>query len=157
VSYDRPIISNKEVISVNQAWAGESGNLFASSAHSIKLQPNSRKQLYGQQTEEPIEAVEVGAWQQWSKKISTDTGATAVLLMNNGWESSTITLNFASVPSLKIFPANQSYSVRCLYGHKVSFRRSFFYLLFDSDGSCRNLVSSPDPGKSHWMVMTQGW
>ena len=61
-----PIISNKEAIAINQAWAGESGTLYAS-----------------------FPVVDPGlcmlstdlCYQFWSKKVST-AGATAVMVIN---------------------------------------------------------------------------
>jgi hypothetical protein len=39
----------------------------------------------------------VGAWQQWSKKLSDSSAA--VLIMNNADETQSITLNFNTVPA----------------------------------------------------------
>lgn len=114
-----PIISNREVISVNQAWAGESGNLFAHSKVSITIKssvPEKQNPLLN--TQEVPQEASVHVWQQWSKKVNASTLATAVLLMNNGFNNEDITLSFDEVPSFKGLPSSQKYSVRCLYGHK---------------------------------------
>jgi len=67
-----PIISNVEAIAVNQAWAGESGNLFASSSTPL--------------------------WQQIYKPVNST--ATAVLLMNQDSSTNSITVTFSQIPSL---------------------------------------------------------
>lgn len=112
-----PIISNKEVIAVNQAWAGESGNLFASSRRTMTVtSPVSKKQ--GSLSSATEVQTTVALWQQWSKKVNAATLATAVLVMNNGLAKEDITVTFADVPAFKGLSSTQTYSVRCLYGHK---------------------------------------
>jgi hypothetical protein len=93
------------------------GNLFASSRKTVSVTTNPLKQGNGYKAQ-AAQSIDVGVWQQWSKKINAETSATAVLLMNNGLDTTTVTLNFADVPSLKSFSTTQAYSVRCLYGHK---------------------------------------
>ena len=112
------IISNKEAIAVNQAWAGESGTLFAESSDHIvitdlhfnkKIQPSFVNNLG------KVHYVVVGTWQQWSKKINDKQ--TAVFVINNGREQDTIKIVFADVPSLNKKDANTEYHVRDVWSH----------------------------------------
>jgi len=67
-----PIIANTEAIAVNQAYQGESGNVFASS-------------------NKPL-------WQAIYKPFNST--ATAVLIMNQDSSANSITINFSQIPSL---------------------------------------------------------
>jgi len=112
-----PIISNTEAIAVNQAWAGESGTIFASSATEVTFHAasGSRKQI----GEAKVESFLVPLWQQWSKKVNAETSATAVLVMNNAEQEQTITIDFSAIPSFKNqIPADQAVAVRCIWGQK---------------------------------------
>ena len=100
------IITNTEAIAVNQAWYGESGTLFKESDTKIILNTplDTKKRSFA------VQAVQVGTWQQWSKRINAQD--TAVLIMNNDVNSQTIALNFADIPKL---PAATSYTVRSIW------------------------------------------
>ena len=95
-----PIISNKEAIAVNQAWAGESGTLFLSSSNTVNIS---------------IGGISVGSWQQWSKQVG-DT-ETAVLLINNDVHPQDVILNFADIPSFFNNVANTTYMVYDIWNH----------------------------------------
>ena len=77
-----PLISNKEAIAVNQAWAGFSGSVFLAA------------------TEEQVhfKSGAVPAWQFWNKPVGG--GQVAVFMMNHASSQATLTLPFASVPGL---------------------------------------------------------
>mmetsp|Transcript_25820 Transcript_25820/g.59715 ORF Transcript_25820/g.59715 Transcript_25820/m.59715 type:complete len:417 (-) Transcript_25820:50-1300(-) len=79
-----PLISNREAIVVNQAWAGASGSPFLSAQHNVSLS----------------NAVSAPAWQYWSKPLRCDGSAVAVLLMNHADGAKSMPLRFADVPML---------------------------------------------------------
>jgi alpha-galactosidase len=115
-----PIISNKEVIAVNQAYVGDSGNVFDESPDKVTFTRDVKTEsVASSKNRLQLESTfRVAAWQQWSKQIDATTFATAVLLVNNDDIARSMRLNFASVPSLKTMPANSLYSLRDLYSHK---------------------------------------
>ena len=77
-----PLISNKEAIAVNQAWAGFSGSVFLSaSGDTVNFKSGA-----------------VPAWQYWNKPVGG--GNVAVLMMNHASSSATLTLPLAQVPDL---------------------------------------------------------
>merc|ERR1712100_824880 len=65
-----PIISNREVIAVNEAWAGDSGTLVAHSTTNVHMLNCSRFNDDG---------CDYPAWMIWRKKLPD--AKTAVLLM----------------------------------------------------------------------------
>ncbi|CAE7945701.1 unnamed protein product [Symbiodinium sp. KB8] len=93
------IVSNKEVIAVNQAYAGHSGSPFKQSASQVTLKDDGHY-------------VTVPTWQFFYKPLGGSR--TAVLLMNHDRTSHDLVLNFKDVPGL----ACQKCTVRCLYGHR---------------------------------------
>jgi alpha-galactosidase len=96
-----PIISNREAIAVNQAWAGHSGSPFKQSATNITLSG------FADQTEKPIigdNGVAKGgetplpSWHFFHKPLGS--GKVAVLLMSHTEAEQSLTLHFADVPGL---------------------------------------------------------
>eukprot|EP01116_Phalansterium_solitarium_P025514 TRINITY_DN97_c0_g1_i1.p1 TRINITY_DN97_c0_g1~~TRINITY_DN97_c0_g1_i1.p1 ORF type:complete len:472 (-),score=162.89 TRINITY_DN97_c0_g1_i1:242-1501(-) len=98
-----PIISNTEAIGVNQAWAGESGNVFA--------QSKTKTHIWSRSTE--IGWVTVPSWQQWYKPINST--AIAVLVMNHADSANAITVDFSAIPGLA---SSASYKVRDIWAHQ---------------------------------------
>lgn len=117
-----PIVSNSEAIAVNQAYAGESGALFASSTEKVLLNLWTRDDsAHAQANVSDAEVIAanplggifsdninnlsfkkeilVGSWQQWSKLL--DDKSAAVLVINNGDAAQEVVVDFASIPSLK--------------------------------------------------------
>lgn len=80
-----PVISNKEAIAVNQAWAGHSGSPFKQAAQTVLLGAGENA------TAQP-------SWQFFRKPLGG--GKVAVLMMNHGSSAQTLTVNFADVPDL---------------------------------------------------------
>jgi alpha-galactosidase len=78
-----PLISNKEVLAVNQQWAGFSGTVFLAATETLFLGPK---------------AGAVPAWQFWYKPMPNNK--IAVLLMNHASTQATLTLPFNSVPGM---------------------------------------------------------
>lgn len=95
-----PVISNPEVIAVNQAWAGHSGSPFKSSSVTVQLGPVNHAAVTRQMSVE--EAAAVGpatapAWQYYYKPLGKGV---AVLLMNNADAATDLTLTFSDVPGV---------------------------------------------------------
>jgi len=103
-----PIIANKEIIAVNQAWAGYSGSPFKQSEALVELDDYTSL-LRGVVT--PHEAP-VPSWQFFYKPVLDNK--TAVFLMNHNEKTQDLVFHFADVPGLKCGKC----AVRCLYGHK---------------------------------------
>ena len=80
-----PVISNKEALAVNQAWAGFSGSVFQEATEKVHFKGGEG-------------ALAVGAWQYWNKPVGG--GKIAVLLMNHASTSATLTLTFNTVPGI---------------------------------------------------------
>ena len=81
-----PLISNKDALKVNQAWAGFSGSVFMQANATVVLADSI-------QAEAPVPA-----WQFFNKPIGG--GQIAVFLMNHDSNAATLNLPFASVPNL---------------------------------------------------------
>jgi len=79
-----PLISNKEALAVNQAWANFSGSSFLEGTEKVHLGSE--------------DAFAVGAWQYWYKPVGG--GKIAVLLMNHATTSASLTLTFNTVPGI---------------------------------------------------------
>jgi len=80
-----PVISNKEALAVNQAWAGFSGSSFLEGTEKVHFKGNEG-------------AFSVSAWQYWYKPVGG--GKIAVLLMNHATTSASLTLTFSTVPGI---------------------------------------------------------
>lgn len=143
-----PIISNTEAIAINQAWAGESGNLFKSSTDIIVLKNPyipTHPTLGSADTVQGYVSTEVGSWQQWSKRITECGSSVAVLVMNNDEVSQTIAVTFADVPSLASSTSGQ-YSIRDVWGHAdLGNFESSWEVTLDSHDSAFVVIAVPPP------------
>jgi len=91
-----PVISNKEAIAINQAWAGHSGSPFKQSPRLITL---SKKDVKGARVD-----VRVPSWQFFYKPLPG--GRVAVFLMNHaGWVEDFV-LNAHEVPNFHCRPCS---------------------------------------------------
>jgi len=88
-----PIISNREAIAINQAWAGHSGSPFLQSAEIVRL---DSVDWQGPKTVPII--VKAPRWQYFYKPLGG--GRVAVLMMNHGNQSDTLRLDMQDVPQL---------------------------------------------------------
>lgn len=86
-----PIISNREAIAVNQAWAGHSGTVFQQAAERVLL---AHPKGVGDAP------VDVPAWQYLYKPLDEGGARVAVLLMNHASSASDLRLAFGDVPGL---------------------------------------------------------
>jgi hypothetical protein len=113
-----PIISNTEAIAINQAWAGDSGTIFASSRRVIAINPPAA--VDHPNFPAPLEADEqvathAASWQQWSKKLGDKQAA--LLVMNNDGETQTVTVKFSDMPTFKD-ASFSTFSLRDVWAHK---------------------------------------
>ena len=90
------IITNTEAIAVNQAWAGDSGTIFAESSRQVSMVVETVTELGGQGNYQET-TFSVSDWQQWAKRLPD--GKSAVLLMNNADETQEVTLRFDQIPA----------------------------------------------------------
>eukprot|EP00933_Yihiella_yeosuensis_P005239 TRINITY_DN109718_c0_g1_i1.p1 TRINITY_DN109718_c0_g1~~TRINITY_DN109718_c0_g1_i1.p1 ORF type:complete len:443 (+),score=87.47 TRINITY_DN109718_c0_g1_i1:73-1401(+) len=92
-----PLISNKEAIAINQAWAGHSGSPFKQSEELIEVyaQDNIKRLISWGQKPGPSQ---VPVFQYFYKPL--DKQRVAVLLMNHGSSKATMTFDFKEVPGL---------------------------------------------------------
>ncbi|CAJ1420721.1 unnamed protein product [Effrenium voratum] len=102
------IISNKEILAVNQAWAGHSGSPFKQANRTVQL-PDYFMRIQGVVV--PYKE-QVHSWQFFYKPVGDNK--VAVLLMNHDTAAQDLVLNFSEVPGLKC----QKCQVRCLFKHK---------------------------------------
>lgn len=98
------IISNREILAVNQAYFGDSGGIYEVSNETITLQHGNHK------TEVPI-------YQKLSKPLGVNK--VAVLLMNSGETNRSLKITFGHIPGLNNdVESNAEYSVRDLWAHE---------------------------------------
>mmetsp|Transcript_2696 Transcript_2696/g.4600 ORF Transcript_2696/g.4600 Transcript_2696/m.4600 type:complete len:432 (-) Transcript_2696:53-1348(-) len=103
------IVANKEILAVNQAWAGHSGSPFKSSSSHVKLDDYH---YYTMNHGIPIPHWgSPPTWQFFYKPVGG--GQIAVLLMNHDEKATDLVLSFSDVPGL----ACHKCKVRCLYMH----------------------------------------
>lgn len=90
-----PTISNMEAIAVNQQWDGDSGRLHNESSE-MALLPNCGS---GSSCKQP-------SWMIWTKALPSQGAAAraAILLMNNGNATSTVSVDLSSVHGLGACP-----------------------------------------------------
>ena len=99
-----PIISNKEAIAVNQAWAGHSGSAFYRSASTVTL-----GEVNYAAVQKGMGVAEVAALgpalaprhEYYYKPLEAGGKRTAVLLMNNGDEAADLRLAFKDIPGVR--------------------------------------------------------
>jgi len=100
------VISNKEVIAVNQAWAGHSGSPFAQSEQTVTLEwedveiSEHRRPTKEEWQLRTTRTHTTPTWQAFYKPILPGGAATAVLLMNHDSTTQDLSFNFADVPSV---------------------------------------------------------
>lgn len=78
------IISNDEILAVNQAYVGESGGVYEQASQAVMLESEGGP------------AVSIPEYQYLSKPIASNR--IAVLLMNSANETRTLTANFTNIP-----------------------------------------------------------
>ncbi|CAK0844585.1 unnamed protein product [Prorocentrum cordatum] len=96
-----PIISNREAIAVNQAWAGHSGSPFKQSATNITLPgfaDQTRKPILGDHGVAKGKETPLPSWHFFYKPLGS--GRVAVLLMSHTEAEQSLTVSFADVPGL---------------------------------------------------------
>jgi len=98
------IISNREILAVNQGYFGDSGGIYHVSNETVVLKHGKYE------TEVPI-------YQYLSKPL--ETNRVAVLLMNSGETTQVLNATFATIPGLDDGIGNgNKYLVRDLWAHK---------------------------------------
>jgi len=110
-----PVISNPEVLAVNQAWAGNSGMPFKNSPTRIKLSEVNWAAVRKTMTPEEIEKVgsfSVASWQYFYKPVGGNK--IAVLLMNHDSTPNNLVFNFADLPGVPCTTC----SLRDIYARK---------------------------------------
>jgi len=103
------VITNTEVLEVNQAYVGDSGGVFTSSTEMLSFTDAMTETL-------KEEAVSSPAWQYLSKPIGK--GRVAVLMMNSADSTTSLTVNFADVPDVTCHTTDAGCSVRDIWAHK---------------------------------------
>ena len=103
------VISNEEVLAVNQAYFGHSGTVFKQSERMVELTDAYIEATEGQ------ERVTANAAQYFYKPLSTDGSKTAVLLMNSDSATQTLSVNFKDVPGFK---CSSNCAVRDIWNYK---------------------------------------
>ena len=103
-----PVIANTEAIAVNQAYAGDSGGVYHTSAETVELTDAFiEANLSGEEAR-----VSVAASQFLSKPLGG--GKVAVLLMNAGDATATLETDFSTIPGVTC----TSCDVRDIWAHK---------------------------------------
>jgi len=100
-----PVVANTEALKVSQTYAGFSGGTFSTSGPMINF--------VDEFADEPISA----ATQTSIYKPMSYKGDFAIVLINSGDASATLTLNFADVPGVKAMGVTK-FTVRDLHNHK---------------------------------------
>merc|ERR1711934_1319437 len=98
-----PIISNKEVLSVSQTYAGFSGGPFKSSEETVVLDEVNYAAKEKDMSDEAFAAMgpaTAPSFQYFYQPIKADGSKIAVLLMNHGDGNANLDLAFADVPGL---------------------------------------------------------
>jgi len=105
-----PIISNREAIAVNQAWAGHSGSVFKSSTVNVTLDEFNYAEMAESKWPMKVNVAEDTAsrhdptvapsFQYYYKPMEKGGAKTAVLMMNNGHLVHDHTLDFQDIPGV---------------------------------------------------------
>ena len=106
------IITNMEVLEVNQDYVGDSGGVYDESSETVEL----TDAFINSNAMEDI--VVTPSYQYLSKPISH--GRVAVLLMNSGDQSETLNADFSKIPALKCLHGTNAdlCHVRDIWNHK---------------------------------------
>ena len=111
------LIANREVLAVNQAYAGDSGGVFYAAKETVRLPDIERWQAYpGVPNPPESPPVEVPTHQFLSKRLSHDRTRVAVLLMNSINETSHLSLSFEDIPGIS---CTSGCVVRDIWQHKT--------------------------------------
>ncbi len=121
-----PLISNKEVLAVNQAWFGHPGGPFfeskdtviLSSTNPAQLDSGAFKKYHADEVERMLQETDdvvVPTYTYLYKPMSTDGSKVAVFLMNSLEDTVDLELNFKDIPGFK---GKDGVNVRCLWGQK---------------------------------------
>jgi hypothetical protein len=117
-----PVISNTEVIAVNQAYAGHSGSAFKKSVDTVTLGDIDYSAVEKGADYSTVGKMETASFQylykptKWDDKTQRYT-ETAVLLMNSDTTAQNLTVNFADIPSLDLTKCG-TWGVRDIWNHK---------------------------------------
>ena len=104
-----PLIANREVLAVNQAYYGDSGGVFYASNQTVQLDDIEGWQAYpGESNHPPTAQVHVPTFQFLSKRQSYNGTKVAVLLLNSLKETAQLTLLLERIPG-----------ITCLYGCRI--------------------------------------
>ena len=110
-----PLISNREVIAVNQAYVGDSGGVFYTSDEILQFPNIEGWQAYPDDSSKASQQVPIFApsYQFLSKRL--DGGKVAVLLMNSADATKQLTLNLSTVPGISCMSGCR---IRDIWRHK---------------------------------------
>lgn len=117
------IVTNREALEVNQAYAGDSGGVFETSPSSVEIEYEHFDPSFGRHFMTPsstgrkLGSVETGtavfpSYQYLSKPLGN--GRVAVLLLNSSTEATTLTVVFSSIPGVSCNPCK----VRNVWEHQ---------------------------------------
>lgn len=104
------MITNTEALEVSKAYFGHSGTQFKETAEKVTLTDAA---IEADPNDELVPTV-VGAGQYFYKPMSADGSKTAVLAMNAGTATASMTIDFKDVPGVK----GTKFTVRNLHTHK---------------------------------------
>lgn len=132
------LITNTEVLEVNQAYFGDSGGVYESSDEMVSLTDahiESRRHL-------GVQDVATPTWQNLYKPIGSDR--VAILLMNSANDTQSLSADFSKIPGVTCDTCN----VRDIWNHKDlgSFKGSFQQSVESHDAAF--LVVSPSTSSS---------
>lgn len=119
------IISNREVLAVNQAYYGDSGGVYAYANQTTRLYSEDDDNFF---TDLPI-------YQYLSKPVDAKT--VAVLLMNSDDDERNLVANFSEIPGLDCQPNDCAYVVRDIWNHVTvgKFHRDWSVLVSSHDAA----------------------
>ena len=105
-----PIISNTEALEVSEAYFGHSGTSFKETEAKVTLTDAA----IDADPNDDLVPVEVAEGQFFYKPMSDDGSKTAVLAMNAGTATASMTIDFKDVPGIK----GEKFTVRDINAHK---------------------------------------
>jgi hypothetical protein len=114
-----PIVANREVIAVDQAWAGHSGEVFRSSADAFVMNLTRPPYFPDNPHPTPPYNLTLPTWQQLFKRVDNHTNATAVFVVNYCDVAVIVGVDFASIPSFApvLAAGPVAFRVRDLHAH----------------------------------------
>lgn len=121
-----PLISNKEALAVNQAWAGHSGSPLKSSMTYVQFRQSDldmrKLELLKQEIDTNLgldadsNDIKVPSWQIFYKPLSSSK--VALLFMNHDSQTQDLSLSLADVPTLRCGSNGLQCGVRDIWNHK---------------------------------------